>query len=441
MLKKRVKSKSKKINKSKKVNKSIFSISKRVADIKKSQKLEGHWDKKMTDIINREDEKRQAWENLRLKNLREVKMEDVKIPKPEEPVKPKKPKAPSEYLEEDEEWEYPQYGDTPSDSEEEWEYENASGNGNYEMLRFPEDLSKPLLHQKLDDRERKEKELYSRNLQNQNLVKARIQEDRINTALYTRHGLQGLEKADERAMGGSESNVKNQTQIRPPEEIELIQNIQNLKNTELRKREFQQGIENLQAKHPLEVNQTLSKLYEILPTSQLNLIDNDGYQRKKFNPKLNIFNFKVEDDQIIKVKRPYLDMEFKKLKDYQNHRNNIKQQRDILDKRYNISASDNKDAFMREVKLREDDYLLKMANRTDPNKYLEDNLIQRAIERVNVNDMPTMYENINNARVAMNAVSTRHTGKVLYPQITPEATWYPSQQQVVQSTIYNSLTR
>ena len=71
------------------------------------------------------------------------------------------------------------------------------------------------------------------------------------------------------------------------------------KNTELRKREFQQGIENLQAKHPLEVNQTLSKLYEILPTSQLNLIDNDGYQRKKFNPKLNIFNFKVNNNNVL----------------------------------------------------------------------------------------------------------------------------------------------
>ncbi len=442
MLKNRTKSKSKKNIKSK-VNKSIFSVSRRVADIKKSQKLEGYWDKKMTDIINREDEKRQAWENLRLKNLREVKMEDVKIVKPEEPKKPVKPKAPTEYLQEDEEWEYPQYGDTPSGSEDEWEYEKplAIGSGNYEMLRFPIDMNKPLLHQKLDDRERLEKELYSRNLQNQNLVKARIQEDRINTALYTRHGLQGLEKVDERASGGTESNIKNQTQIRPPDEIELIQNIQNLKNTELRKREFQQGIENLQNKHPLEVNQTLSKLYDVLPTSQLNLIDNDGMQRKKFNPQVNIFNFKVENDQIMKVKRPYLDMEFKKLKDYQNYRNNMKQQRDILDKRYNISATDNEDAFMREVKLREDNYLLKMANRTDPNKYLQNNLIQKSIERVNSNDMPSMYENIENARIAINAVSTKHTGKLLYPEITPDPTWYPSQQQVVQSTIYNSLTR
>lgn len=433
MVKKSLKSK---ILKKKKSRKTLnMSTMKRVANIKRREKAEEKWNKKMTDIINREDAKKEAWENLRKYNLKKLGMDDITIETPVKPEKPKKPKAPTEYLEEDEEWEYPQYGDTPSDSEEEdWKYE---GGKYYTDITFPQDINKPLLHQKLDDKERKEHEHYSRNLQNENLIKARVQDDRVNTLLYTKYGLEGLNNMKG---NGNMDEVKNHTIIRPPEEIENIKAIENIKDTELRKRKFQQGIEKLQEKHPLDVNNVLQKLYNVLPTSQENLLDRTE-KIKKLIPKTSIFNYKIEDEQIIKYKRPFLEMELKKLKDYRDYRSNIKEQRDILEKKYNVSSNERKNDYMLENKLREDDFLLKMANRIDPNKYLIDNIYKKSVERVKLNDIPTLKENIKNSQIALNAVSTKHTGKKLYPYIIPDPSYYPSQMQNILTTQYNALNR
>lgn len=303
-----------------------------------------------------------------------------------------------------------------------------------------------LQRQKLDDKSRVLKEEFVRKLNAKNLVDS-VGYDVMRNKALGMMGLQGdIAVTDKlKSMTGEGKPFKPRNNYKQSvEDINYERAISNLKETETNKRDFQYKIDKLQDKNPLEINNVLSKLYDTLPTSQMNGTAMDINQKEyKYNPKPTIYNYIEGNSKLATFKRPYIEMEQKKLKNIHEYINNVNKRRNDLENEYNVSAKERVNHFMQENKARENAFLLEQSRKEDPTKYLTDNIYQKALTRVRTNDIPTHQEAIDGARVASNAVMPKGKANwwnstILHPSITPEPSYAPSQMANILRVQYNA---
>jgi hypothetical protein len=292
-----------------------------------------------------------------------------------------------------------------------------------------------LQRQKLDDPSRVLKEEFVRKLNAKNLVDS-VGYDVLKDKALGLMGLQGdIAVTDKlKSMTGEGKSFKPRNNYKQSvEDINYENAISNLKETEVNKRDFQYKIDKLQDKNPLEINKVLSELYDILPTSQMNGNALDENQKEyKYNPTPSTYNYIEGNSKLATFKRPYIEMEQRKLKNIHEYISNVNKRRNDLENQYNVSAKERINHFMQENKLRENAFLLEQSRKTDPNKYLTNDIFQKALTRVRTNDIPTHQEAIDGARIAENAVKPSGranwwNSKILHPSIAPEPSYAPSQ--------------
>ena len=318
-------------------------------------------------------------------------------------------------------------------------------------LYFPSNQSNNRVVQELDTNDRIFKEKLARDTLKNNIVLNQAEQGIRNSARQL-FGL-NLEEAISNK-GGAINNIKSNIKSgykKPSEETNEDNAIRNLKNTELSKRKFQQKIENLQKENPDEINSAIQSMYDELPTSKL-MMDNENDFKEypvKPLPKPAIFNYYIEEGEIKKRKNPYLEMEFKKLKDIQDYRQNLDVQKYLLDKKENYVADDKISRKLLENKRRTDDFLFRQANKTDPLKYtLNEQIYKKANERTKLNDVLGYNEMLKGARIALNSTRTFsanqnswYNSKILHPMITPEMSYTPTPMEIIMRSQYQAYNR